>query len=423
MLNIDEALKTVLENISTLETEEKESYNCAGQVLAEDTFSDLNLPMKDSATQDGYAVRSADTVNASKNQPVNLRINETIRAGSLPEYIVEAGTAARIMTGSILPEGADCVIRFEDTDEPPNKNGPNSNNPSHVKVFSPGRPGTNIRKQGSNISRGTLVLPKGTIIGPNHISVLMSIGKASIKVIRRPVIAVIATGDELVSPGRPLTPEKSYNSNTAAVGSMITYYGGTPLILGIARDYETSILAKMRRAQSADAIITTGGVSRGDFDLVRLMLQKVGQVKFARIRMGPGASFAFGIITKLPGTQSLPVFALSGPPTGCLINFEMLVKPALFKMKGIAPVKDACIEAIAEDSLDGKRPMAFVKWTELKKENGEYRVCLNTSESIGTMIPIARANSLAIIPEGAEIKKGDRVKVYPLDWCKKNELE
>jgi len=411
------ALKTVLDNFRVLAVEEREVYNCGGQVLAEDIYSDYSLPLKDCAAQDGYAVKASDIQGASKNKPINLRVIETVRAGSLPVNPVEPGTAIRIMTGAVLPEGADCVIRFEDTDEPENKNRPNVNSPSQVKIQAAGTPDTNVRKAGTNIAKGSLVLPKGTVIGPNQISVLIAIGKAIIKVIRRPVLAVISTGDELISPGRPLSPDKSYNCNTSAVGAMVKHYGGTPQILGVARDYETSILAKIRRGLGAAAIITSGGVSKGDFDLVRKVLEKFGEVRLSRIRMGPGASFTFGIINKLPKTAPVPVFALAGPPAGCMINFETLVKPAILKMKGLTALYNPAIEATVEDSIETKIPMDFVKWTILRKENGEYRVSLNGSDNSGILVSMAQANSLTIIPEGTEVKKGDKVKVYPLDWC------
>jgi molybdopterin molybdotransferase len=325
------------------------------------------------------------------------------------------------MTGSILPEGADCVVRFEDTDEPQNKNGPNNNNPEEVKIYVAATPGTNVKKSGSNVVKGSMLLPQGTMIGPNHISVLMSIGKMTTKVIRRPVVAIISTGDELINPGLPITPEKVYNCNTAVVSAMVSQYGGIPQVLGIARDYETSILAKMRKGIKSDAIITSGGVSKGDYDLVRLVTEKFGEVKFSRINMGPGASFAFGIITRLANSgthKPIPLFALAGPPTGCVINFETLVRPAILKMMGVSMLDHPAVEALSDDSISDKKSMSWVKWTSLRWENGEYHVRLNDFDKAGMLKSMARGNSLTIIPEETVIRKGDKIKVLVLDWCR-----
>jgi molybdopterin molybdotransferase len=419
LISYNDALKCVLENVSVLEVEEKVTFNCSGQILAEDAYSELSLPLKDSSGPDGYAVRSIDITHASKSSPVSLRIIETVRAGSIAANPLKLGTAIRIMTGCILPEGADCIVKFEDTDEPENKNGPNTNQPSEVKIYVAEIPGSNVRKAGSNVERGTLLLPKGTRIGPNQISVLMSIGRNTIKVVRRPVLSVLATGDELINPGWPITPGKVYNCNSAVIASMIHQYGGIPQLLGVAHDYETSIMSKIRKGTRSDAIITSGGVSKGDYDLIRVVMEKIGEVKFARVNMGPGASFAFGIISISPRnsvSKPIPLFALSGPPAGCVINFETLVRPAILKMMGMTALDHPSVEAFSDDSIPDKKPMAFVKWTNLRWENGEYHVRLNDFDKKGLYDSMARANSLTIIPEETVIRKGDKIKVLVPDW-------
>ncbi|WP_168205834.1 gephyrin-like molybdotransferase Glp [Geobacter sp. FeAm09] len=420
MTNYDKARSSILEKINVLEAVEQPLMDCIGQVLAEDVYSEYDLPQVDSSAPDGYAVRSVDIMRASKANPAILQIIETVRAGSLPKKKIRSGTAARIMTGSALPKGADCVVRFEDTDEPADKNGPNSGNPSEVKVYLRVAPGSNIRKAGSTIAKGALVLPKGALIGPAQISALTANGKNRIRVVRRPVIAVISTGDELIAAGRRLSPGKAYDCNSAAIASLISHYGGIPMVLGIARDNEESVSAMMRKGAMADAIITSGGVSKGDYDLIRLVIGKIGELHFSRIKMGPGASFAFGQThgTLEGGTGGpIPVFALAGPPSGCLINFETLVRPALLKMLGYTKIKHATVKATALDSLPDRKAIAFVKWSKLHDSRGEYRVKLNCSEETGTLASMAMANSLTIIPEGAKVEAGDRIQVLPLDWC------
>ena len=412
-----QALETILSHVQVLNQVELTLSKSLGHVTSEDVCSDIDLPMSDLSGPDGYAVRSSDITHASHTRPVTLNIIETVRAGYLPHLQVTPGTAIRIMTGSVIPRGADCVVRFEDTDEPKNKNGPNPNEPKKVKIYIPETPGSNIRKAGYQIQKGMVVLPRESIIGPTQISALAAIGKLRIKVIRKPAVAVIPTGDELVRLGRPLMPGKVYDCNALALKSLITYYGGIPKMLGIARDTEDSLVAKILKGLEADAIITCGGVSRGDYDLVRLVLGKVGKVVFSRIKMGPGASFAFGLANKAPRNGNyhpIPIFALSGPPNGCVINFETLVRPALLKMRGLKSLEHPVVEAVAEHSVSGQKPMILVRWTDLEKAGKEYRVKLNNAE--GLLASIATANSLTLIPEKAEIKAGDRISVWPFSW-------
>jgi molybdopterin molybdotransferase len=420
MISYENALKEILEYMRTMEAEEKRLLACTGQVTAEPVYADIDLPLRDVSGPDGYAVRSADIRSACRKNPVTLRVTETVRAGRMTRKPVKAGTAVRIMTGSIIPRGADCVVWFEDTDEPKDKNGPNKAYPTKVKIYAPATPGDNIRPAGSNIRRGSLVVPKGTLIGPSQVSALAITGKIGVRVIRRPVIAIIATGDELVNPGRSLPPGSVYNANAAAIASFVAHYGGMPKILGIARDRQESLLAKITKAAAADAIVTSGGVSMGDYDLVRLVLEKIGKVVFPRINMGPGASVAFGLIdrSREEGGPPVPIFALSGPPSGCLINLETLVGPALMKMRGLSVTSHPVIEAVATDAHARRIGIPFVRWTELKRVNGEYRVTLNLTENRGVVASMATANSLTIIPENSTVNAGDIIRVLPLDWCR-----
>ena len=419
MNNYEEAVEKVLQYIHTLDIEDKPLFEAVGQVLSEDIYSDFDLPLKDQAMPDGYAVIAADIAGASEENPVSLNIIGTVRAGYLPKNAIKPGTAIRIMTGAVMPEGADCVIRFEFTDEPGNKSGPNYNNPAEVKVYKAVAPGTGISKAGVNVKKGALILSTGTVIGPAQLSVLATIGKTAVKVIRRPVIAVISSGDELVEPGETLAPGKSYNCNEMAIAALVSHYGGIPKVLGIASDNEKSVTDKIKRGMRADAIITSGGVSRGDFDLVRSVLNKLGEVVFTRVEVGPGASVSFGYVHRQEDKESrkaIPVFALAGPPVGCLINFEMLVKPSMFKMMGKNDIEHPVVEAVAKDAAPSKIPMTFTRWSRLEKVNGGYSVELNRIEKAGMLSAIGMANALAIIPKGTGVNEGDRIPVLPLDW-------
>jgi molybdopterin molybdotransferase len=419
MDNYQEALEKVLNYVHTLDIEDKPLFDTIGQVLAEDVYSEFDLPLKDQAMPDGYAVISSDIAGASEENPVTLQIIETVRAGCLPKNRVKSGTAIRIMTGAVMPDGADCVVRFEFTDEPANKSGPNYNNPTEVKVYRAVDPGTGISKKGASVRKGMLVISKGITIGAAQISVLATIGKTMVRVFRRPTIAVISSGDELLELGETLTPGKSYNCNEMAIATLVSHYGGIPKVLGIAHDNEKSVTDKIKRGMRADAIITSGGVSKGDFDLVRSVIGKMGEVVFSRVEVGPGASVSFGYVHRQDdkeGRKAIPVFALAGPTVGCLINFEMLVRPSIFKMMGKSDIEHPVVEAIAKDAVPSKIPMTFTRWSRLEKGNGGYTVELNRIEKAGMLSAIGMANALTIIPRGTEVKEGDSIPVLPLDW-------
>ncbi len=419
MISYEKALEMVLDHVSALRPERRAILESAGQVAAQDVLSDIDLPPADIAGPDGYAVRCSDLLTAGRDTPVTLGIIGTARAGRSTKRTVRPGTAIRIMAGSLVPEGADCVVPFEDTDEPGDKNGPNRENPSTVNVFSAAERGTGIRRAGSNVKKGTVAVLRGMALGPAQVSALLSIGQTRVTVIRRPVVTIIATGDELVDPEKQLSPGKTYNSNAAAIASLVGHYGGIARILGVARDNESSVLEKFRKGLDSDAIITSGGISHGDFDLVRLILGRIGRILFSQINMGPGAGAVFGLINRLPArgkSGEVPVFALSGSPAGCLINCETLVRPALLKMQGLARLSHPCVEATAANSAVNRKCMPCVRWTYLEERDGKYRAVINAGGNKANLTSIAMANSLTILPEESTIREGDAVRVLPLDW-------
>lgn len=437
MKTYQEALQEVIASVHVLDVEERPLLACVGQAVAEDIVARRSLPPLDLAGPDGYAVRSADIAGASAEHPVALRVVGTTRAGFISKHVLSEGTAVRIMTGSPMPAGADCVVRFEDTDEPGDKNGPNPRPCPKVKVFVAGRPGANVRSAGGVVKEGTLVLPRGTGIGPAQVAVLGTLGIARVRVARRPTVAIISTGDELVGLGRPVALGKSYDANSGALAALVAHYGAVPKRLGIARDTEASLATKIKKAMSADAVITSGGVSKGDYDLVRLVVGKLGKVVFSRINMGPGASFALGLLDRPAGAgdeRTVPLFALSGPTMGCLNNFELLVRPALLKMMGFADLAHPVVEAVAADAVLGKSPMDIVKWTHLDTTGGagisarpgttgrldfgggQAVVTMNATAERGSLATMALADSLVIVPAGREVAPGDKMDVMPLNW-------
>lgn len=419
MTLLKDAVRLILENVGVMDEENRPLLQCLGQVLAEDVCSPLTLPMTPVGVPDGYAVRAEDIARATPENPAVLRILGTSRAGCPAKIRVESKTAIRIMTGSVVPNGSDCVIRFEDTDEPIEKNGPNLNNPKEVKVFKAGAIGEGIRSQGSAIREGNLLLPKGTLIAPHHISTLASIGVTALKVIRRPVFAVIPTGDELSKPGQPLAPGNVYDSNGPAIVAYVQQHGGIARHFGIARDKEGALDAKIDRALHVDAIITSGGVSKGDYDLVRLVLARRGQIVFSRVKMGPGASVAFSIINR-PAEQGghsdrIPVLSLSGPPVGCLVNLETLLRPTLLKMRGFIQYDHPVVTAVVTEDFQRKMPFPFARWSKLQRCNDGYSVDLNGSAPMGDLASMANANALTIVPGNNSLQAGDLIEVLPFE--------
>jgi molybdopterin molybdotransferase len=270
MISVEEALEKVLSYVEVLEPERKPILDCLGQVLAEDVYSTIDIPPLDNSAMDGYALRAEDTRGASESSPRYLVVVGEVAAGSMPTKEVKPRTAIRIMTGAPLPEGADAIVRFEDTDEVSRKS--SREDLSHIGILCQVKKGLNIRRRGEDIARGNLILQKGTVLRPQEMGVLASLGHSTALVIRRPIVAILATGDELVGVDQPLPPGKIYDSNTYTIAAEVSRYGGIPRILGIGRDSVQSLSEKIAEGLDADMLITSGGVSKGDYDIVKDVL-------------------------------------------------------------------------------------------------------------------------------------------------------
>jgi molybdopterin molybdotransferase len=420
MISVDQALDKVLDHIDVLEAEESPILGCLGQVLAEDIFSSINIPPLDNSAMDGYAVRSADTRGASRQSPRFLRVIGTATAGFICQSEVKPGTAIRIMTGAPIPRGADCVVRFEDTDE-----SERHGTPGEIGILREVAPGKDIRLGGEDITAGSLVLSKGTVIRPAEVGVLASLGCSKVMVIRRPVVAILATGDEVVDIVQPLPVGKIYNSNSYSVAALVLRYGGIPRILGIASDSEDSLVARLHLGLDADMVITSGGVSLGDYDVVRDVLAKQGEIVFWQVREKPGRPLVFGVIKapgKAGGVRNIPLFGLAGNPVGAMVNFELFARPAILKMMGKEKLGKPTVEAVIEGSIkntDGRRIFARAI---VEKRGGQYFARLTGPQGSGILTSMALANGLLVVPEDkSRVKPGDLVKVMMLDWSEEVE--
>ncbi|MFC1909488.1 gephyrin-like molybdotransferase Glp [Chloroflexota bacterium] len=420
MISVEQALANILSYVTVLEEEHVPILESLGQVLAEEINSGINIPPLDNSAMDGYAVRSEDTLGAGVGSPKLLRVIDTVFAGSISQVEVTPGTATRIMTGAPVPKGTDSVVRFEDTDEAQRKQSPTDKPVSEINILCQVEPGLNIRRAGEDIRKGVRVLSKGTVIRPSEVGVLASLGRSEVKIIRRPVVAVLATGNELVAIDQPLPPGKIYNSNTYSVAALVRRYGGIPRILGIALDSEDSLVAGIRQGLDADMLITSGGVSMGDYDIVKDILAQEGEINFWTVRMKPGKPLAFGRLKKNGQSgqnKSIPHLGLPGNPVSVMVTFELFARPAIYKMMGKNNFAKPTVTAVLEDTIintDGRRVYTRAI---VEKRNSQYFARLTGEQGSGILTSMSLANALAIVPEDrAEVKEGETVQVMMLDW-------
>jgi len=417
MISVEEALEKVLNYVEVLEPERKPILDCLGQVLAEDVYSTIDIPPLDNSAMDGYALRARDTLGASESSPRYLVVVGEVAAGSMPAQEVRPGTAIRIMTGAPLPGGADAVVRFEDTDEVNRKL--SGGDLAHIGILCQVEKGADVRGRGEDIARGDLILKKGKVLRPQEIGVLASLGLSTALVIRRPIVAILATGDELIGVDQPLAPGKIHDSNNYTIAAEVSRYGGIPKILGIGRDSVQSLTKKIYEGLDADMLITSGGVSKGDYDIVKNVLAEHGEVGFWTVCMKPGKPLAFGVIRKTRGgkEKKVPHLGLPGNPVSSMVTFEQFARPAILKMMGKKILTKPAIRAIIEDDVvdtDERRLFARVSVT---RRGGQYYASVTGPQGSGILTSMAKANGLAVIPEGGKgVKAGDMVEVQMLDW-------
>ena len=296
MISVENARERILGFFSQLDTEERAISDALGQVLTEDIVGKFDVPPWDNSAMDGYALQAPDIADAQPEAPVTLNVIGSIAAGDVPSQSVKQGAAIRIMTGAPLPDGADAVVPFEDTDE--GERGMGGRTPNEISVRIPVPPGGNVRPAGGDIAVGTTVIEAGTVLRASEIGVLASLGFGTVNVIRRPVAAILATGNELIEPSEPYQPGKIYNSNSYGVAAAVHAAGGIPKRLGIARDTVESISSALQEGMAqADVVISTAGVSKGDYDLVKDVLAQHGRIELWSVRMRPAKPLAFGMLS------------------------------------------------------------------------------------------------------------------------------
>ena len=416
MLSVEEARDKVLALTPVLEAEDVPLLEAQGQVLAEDAVATFDIPPLDNSAMDGYAVRHADIEGATPQRSKLLRVTGYVAAGQIPRTTVSEGTAVRIMTGAPIPPGADTIVPFEETDEVERSA---AGRPIDEVMVRKGVPrGEFVRRAAEDVAKGDATLVKGAVLRASEIGVLASLGYGSVKVVRRPVIAVLATGDELLEPGQEPEAGKIYNSNSYSIAALVKRYGGVPRVLGIARDNMNSMGEALERGLEADMLITSAGVSKGDYDMVKDVLAEHGEIAFWSVRMRPAKPLAFGTLRGLGG-RKVPHLGLPGNPASAMVAFEQLGRPAVLKMMGRTNLEKPAVEAVLEDPIinyDGRRVYARAI---VRKINQTYYARLTGPQGSNILTSMARANGLAICPEDLEVmEKGRVVQVQMLDWDK-----
>ena len=415
MLSVEEARERILSYFEVLPVESTDLVDSLGQVLAEDMVASFDIPPLANSAMDGYAVLASDTRGASTDAPVELVVTGVVAAGQLPDHPLEPGTAIRIMTGAPVPENADAVVPFEDTDELERRASGGSSEAIAIHLHA--EPHDNIRGAGEDIESGEIVLESGQILRSGEIGVIASLGHSMAKVIRRPVVAIVSTGDELLQPGDEPELGKIFNSNAFSIAAMVKRYGGVPKILGIAKDTIESLTAALEKTLDADLVVTSAGVSKGDYDVVKDVLSSKGEIALWSVRMRPAKPLAFGVLDRKDGTK-VPHLGLPGNPVSAMVAFEQFGRSAIRLMMGKPEVEKPSVEAIMDDPIrnhDGRRVYARVQV--YKDESGAYRAKSTGNQSSGVLSSMSLANGLAICPDDiGMIDAGEIAKVEMLDW-------
>ena len=395
LLNVDTALANILGSMTRLGHETVPLVQSLDRIIAEDILSPIHLPPFDNSAMDGYAIHAVDSQHASQTNPASLTVVMDIPAGAAPTASLKPGQAARIMTGAPIPAGATAIIPIEDTNDNWQKG--DASLPPRVDILKPVDEGAHIRRAGENILAGAMVMAAGTLIRPAELGMLAAVGQAEIKVIRKPKALILTTGDELADIHQPLAPGKIRDTNSYTLAGLVRQAGGMPVRLPIASDSLDSIrrLYRTALAQQPDMLISSAGVSVGAADLVKVVMDELGDIDFWRINMRPGKPLAYGAM------QGIPFFGLPGNPVSAMVTFEIFVRPALAKLAGRSYQPPIIKAKIAADMLsDGRRSYNRVI---LSRRDGQVIARSTGIQSSGALMSMALADGLAVIPEGRRL--------------------
>lgn len=404
MRTVTEHRAAVLALVAPLPVVEVDLESAAGHVLAHEVRAPEPLPRWDNSAMDGYAVRAADLTGADDAHPVRLPVLADLAAGSAAEPSVLPGTAARIMTGAPLPPGADAVVPVEHTD----------GGTGHVLIRTPAAPGAHVRRAGEDVVLGDVVLEVGALLGPTQVAAAASVGRAGLEVHRRPRVAVLSTGDELVPPGRPLRHGQIPDSNSYLLAAAVADAGCDVVRHAAVPDDAATLRDLLTRLDGdVDLVLTSGGVSKGAYDVVKEVLSVEAGMEFVEVAMQPGKPQGLG---RLPG--GTPLVALPGNPVSVHVSFEVHVRPALLRMRGLTDLERPVVEAVA--AVGWRSPAGRQQYLPAVLEDAPDDVLVRPAVAGGSgshlVAGLARARALAVVPAEVDaVAAGDRVRVMVLD--------
>jgi molybdopterin molybdotransferase len=402
-ISVEEHLARILDAIEPLPDFPQPLMETMGLAAAENVVSSIDLPSFDNSAMDGYAVRAADVATATEEAPVHLPVVGEIGAGQARLLALSPGTAAKIMTGAPVPEGSDCVVPYEWTDR----------GVAQVRITRAADAGAHVRSRGEDVSAGDLLIESGTVLGPRHLGLLASVGRATVRSRPRPRVVILSTGSELREPGTELGPDSIYDGNSWLLAASARRAGAIAYRVGIVPDEPRAFLDALQdQLVRADLVVTSGGVSQGDFDVVKEALQPLGSVWFGPVAMQPGKPQGFGVV----GEDRIPIFTLPGNPVSSYISFEMFVLPALRKLMGKAPhsrpeTRARLTHGIA--SPEGKRQ--FLRGS-FERGRGGPTVAPVGGAGSHLIGGLADSNALIVVPEDTtSVPAGEMVQVLALD--------
>jgi len=399
VLSVEEALEQVLSRVNRLGTERVDLLACLGRVLAEPIVAPGDIPPWPNSSMDGYALLSRDTLAATPQSPAELSVAGTLPAGAAASGRIAAGQVYRIFTGAPLPDGADSVVPQEEVDVLDGR----------IRVPRQVSPGEFVRPRGEDIPAGKTALEAGRVMGAAEVGLLATLGWSRALVFRRPRVAILSTGDEVVDLGGQIEPGKIRNSNTYALMAQVLEAGGEPINVGVAPDRREAIEERLRWGLSADALISSAGVSVGDYDLVRDGLSRLGaEVHLWQVSMRPGKPITFGSV------GGRPIFGLPGNPVSAMVTFELFVRPALRKMAGHLVLHRPTLRARALSPIPNPgRRRGYLRVTVTADARGYY-VRLTGSQGSAILTSMVAADGLAVVPPDTTIPQGGEVPVILL---------
>lgn len=403
MKSVDQHIEDILAGVEVIAPLDLQLLDAHGCILAEEVVADHDLPMFDNSSMDGYAVRLGDVASASETSPVQLPVIGDIAAGAPPTYTVQSGMSVRIMTGALVPPGAEAVVPLEWTD----------GGIARVSVTRAPTPGQHIRRRGEDVTTGQVILEAGTRLGPGQLGLLAAVGRDRVVVRPRPRVVIISTGSELVEPGAPTAPGQIHESNSYILTTACREAGAVAFRVGIVPDDDRSLMNAIEdQLIRADLVLTSGGVSVGAYDVVKEVLSRLGTVAFDTVAMQPGKPQGYGTI----GPDSTPIITLPGNPVSSYVSFEVFVRPVIRRMLGVDPLHRPVVRAVCSDgfrSSEGKRQYAR-GWLDVV--DGRYVVRPVGGPGSHLVGDLAHSNCLIVVPEAVTaVPDGGTVEVMVLE--------